>query len=126
MKYICLGYLDEGIWDAMSEDEQQGFIERYLAYDAELREHGYLVGGDALQSTRTATTVRYAEGRLIVTDGPFAESKEQLGGIIVLGARDLNHAIHLMAHHPLTRMGGSWEIRPADERINALYHSDER
>lgn len=126
MKYICLGYLDEEMWDAMSEDEQQGFVERCHAYDAELREHGYLVGGEALQSTRTATTVRYEEDRLIVTDGPFAESKEQLGGIIVLGARDLNHAIHLMAHHPLTRMGGSWEIRPADERINALYHSDER
>jgi hypothetical protein len=124
MKYICLGYLDEKLWDGMSEKEQKNFIDECLAYDKELRKNGHFVGGEALQSARTATTVRYKNGRPSITDGPFAETKEQLGGIMVLDAKDLNHAIKLMSNHPSTRMGGTWEIHPSDERINALYQPD--
>lgn len=125
MKYICLGYMDEKIWDAMSESERKAFVDESLAYDAELRKNGHFIGGEALQSVRTATTLRYKNGKVAVTDGPFAETKEQLGGIMVLEARDLNHAIQLMSKHPSLRMGGgSWEIRPADEQINALYQKD--
>ena len=121
MKYICLGYMEEKLWDTMSGSEQKTFVEKCLTYDSELRKNGHFVAGEALQSARTATTIRYRNGRPSVTDGPFAETKEQLGGILVLEARDLNHAIQLMSKHPSVSMGGSWEIRPADEQINALY-----
>jgi hypothetical protein len=126
MKYICLGYIEEKMWDGMSESEQKRFVDECLAYDSELRKGGYFSGGEALQSARTATTVRQKNGKLSITDGPFAETKEQLGGIMVLEARDLNHAIQLMSNHPSTRMGGTWEIRPSDEQINALYQEGDK
>jgi hypothetical protein len=124
MKYICLGYIEERMWDGWSEKEQKNFVDECLGYDGELRKNGHFVSGEALQSVRTATTVRQKSGKLVITDGPFAETKEQLGGIMVLEARDLNHAIQLMSKHPSVRMGGTWEIRPADEQINALYQPD--
>lgn len=123
MKYICLGYMEEKMWDSMNEREQKVFVDECLAYDSDLRKNGHFVGGEALQSVRTATTLRYKNGKVSVTDGPFAETKEQLGGIMILEARDLNHAIQLMSKHPSVGMGGSWEIRPADEEINNLYQS---
>ncbi|MEO0828124.1 MAG: YciI family protein [Cyanobacteria bacterium J06635_15] len=122
MKFICLGYLDETHWDAMSKAEQTTFMETCLAYDDELRRGGHFIGGEALQSIRHAATLRYQRGQVTVTDGPYAETKEQLGGILLLEARDLNHAIHLMSQHPGVRIG-PFEIRPADEEINALVGS---
>lgn len=121
MKYICLGYFDEKLWDGMSEREQKTFVDECFGYDRELRKNGHMIGGEALQGVRTATTIRYKDGKPVITDGPFAETKEQLGGIMILKARDLNHAIQLMSNHPSTRMGGTWEIRPANEQINELY-----
>jgi hypothetical protein len=121
MKYICLGYIEERMWDDWSDQDQKKFVDECLAYDAELRRNGNFVDGEALQSVKSATTVRMKNGKVAVTDGPFAETKEQLGGIMVLEAADLNHAIQLMSRHPSVRMGGTWEIRPADEQINALY-----
>lgn len=118
MKYICLGYLEEKKWDALSESEQEAFIKECFAYDDVLRRNGYFVGGEALQSARNAATLRWQNGNVSVTDGPFAETKEQLGGILVLEATDLNHAIQLMSKHPGVRLG-SFEVRPADEEINA-------
>jgi hypothetical protein len=115
MKYVCLGYMEESVWDAMSEKERDAHIAECLAYDEELRENGHVVGGEALQSVRSATTLRFRNGRVAVTDGPFAETKEQLGGILVLEARDLNHAIQLMSRHPGVRLGGSFEVRPTAE-----------
>ncbi len=126
MKYICLGYIDENMLNAKSEKEQKDFVDQCMMYDAELRKNGNFTGGEALQGVRTATTIRYKSGKPIITDGPFAETKEQLGGIMILEARDLNHAIQLMANHPSTRLGGTWEIRPADEQINALYQEGEK
>lgn len=121
MKYICLGYIEESAWERMSESEQKAFITNCFAYDNQLRESGAMVGGEALQSARAATTLRYKNGKVAVTDGPYAETKEQLGGILILEARDLNHAIEIMSKHPsLPLGGGSWEIRPADEQINEL------
>ncbi len=121
MKYICLGYIKEDMWNAWTEAEQKKFVDECISYDDELRKNGNFIDGEALQSVRTATTVRSKNGKVTVTDGPFAETKEQLGGIMVLEATDLNHAIQLMSRHPSVRMGGTWEIRPADEQINALY-----
>ena len=122
MKYICLGYISENMWDGMSEREQKTFVDDCLAYDRELRMNKNFVGGEALQSIRTATTIRSKNGKVVVTDGPFAETKEQLGGIMILEAKDLDHAIKLMSNHPSVRMGGTWEIRPLDESINELYN----
>lgn len=121
MKYICLGYLEENLWNSMSEKGQKTFVDDCLVYDKELRQGNHFVSGEALQSVRTATTIRQKSGKVSVTDGPFAETKEQLGGILVLEARDLDHAIQLMSRHPSVRMGGTWEIRPANEQINAQY-----
>ena len=126
MKYICLGYLDENLFNSFSEQQQKDFVDQCMMYDKELRKNRNFVGGEALQSIRTATTIRYKNGKPFITDGPFAETKEQLGGIMILEARDLNHAIQLMSNHPSTRMGGTWEIRPSNEEINALYQEKEK
>jgi hypothetical protein len=120
MKFICLGYTEEKKWDAMSKNERDAMIEECFAYDDVLRKHGHWVsGGGALQSVRTAKTLRWKDGRVMVTDGPYAETKEQLGGFGVLEARDMNRAIELMSKHPGVRFG-PFEIRPADEEIDAL------
>jgi hypothetical protein len=120
MKFICLGFHDESRWNAMSDDERSATMDRGLAYDAELRRGGHYLGGEALQSARDAATVRFRNGQVLVTDGPFAETKEQLGGILLLEARDVKHAVDLMARHPAVQMGTIFEIRAANEEINAL------
>jgi hypothetical protein len=125
MRYICLGYMDPQKWETMSESERNAFIDECLAYDDVLRKNGHFVGGEALQSPRTATTLRSQNGKISVTDGPYAETKEQLGGILVLEAKDLNHAIQLMSKHPGVR-GGSFEIRPAEDLTQMIYESSER
>jgi hypothetical protein len=119
MKFICLGYMQESKWDEMPERDRTALINRCFAYDDELRRSGHFVGGEALQSVRNAATLRYRQGQVAVTDGPYAETKEQLGGFLVLEARDLNHAIQLMSKHPGVRFG-PFEIRPVDEEIDAL------
>jgi len=115
MKYICLGYMEENKWDTMSESERDTMIKECFAYDDELRKNGHMIGGEMLQSVRNATTLRWKNGKVSVTDGPFAETKEQLGGILVLEADDLNHAIRLMSKHPGVRLGGCFEIRPTED-----------
>jgi hypothetical protein len=119
MKFLCLGYLDEATWAEMPEIERESFMERCFAYDDELRRGGHFLQGEALRHAGSGATVRWRGGQVVVTDGPYAESKEQIGGILFLEARDLNHAIELMAKHPGVP-GGGFEIRPADEEINAL------
>jgi hypothetical protein len=84
-----------------------------------LKKNGHFVQGEALQSTEKAVTLRWRNGKVSVTDGPYAETKEQLGGILVLEATDMNHAIELMSKHPGVRLGGPFEIRPVDEEITA-------
>ena len=121
MKFICLGYIDEKMWNGWSEQEQKKFVDECSAYDDELRNKQHFVRGEALQSATMAATLRQNNGKVVVTDGPFAETKEQLGGIMVLEAKDLDHAIQLMSKHPSVRMGGTWEIRPANEQMNARY-----
>ena len=94
-------------------------MEECFAYDDELRRGGHFLGGEALQSARKAVTLRFKNGSLNVTDGPYAETKEMLGGILLLEARDLNQALELMSKHPRVEVG-PFEIRPADEAINQL------
>src|SRR5687768_15930845 len=118
MKYLCLGYHEEAKWAAMSEGERRALVEESLAYEALLRRNGHCLEGTALRGARTATTLRFADGgRMSITDGPFAETKEQLGGVMVLEAADLNHAIALLSQLPCMRVGGSLEIRPINEDL---------
>jgi hypothetical protein len=120
MKYICLGYIEDGKLDKLSPAEQKAMMEECFAYDDELRKGGHFAGGEALQGPRTAATLRWQDGKVSVTDGPYAETKEQIGGILLLEARDLNHAIQLMSKHPGVRLGGPFEIRPSAEAINEV------
>lgn len=124
MKYICLGYIEEGKWEALSESERETLMDECFAYDDILREGGHFVAGEALQSARKATTLQWRNGKVSITDGPYAETKEQLGGILVLEARDLNHAIQLMSRHPGVK-AGPFEIRPADD-LSAMVAASER
>jgi len=120
MKFVCLGYMEEDKWQRMSENERKAMIDECFAYDDELRKNGHFIGGEALQSARTAATLRWKNGKVLVTDGPYAETKEQLGGILLLEARDLLHAIELMSKHPGVRLGGPFEIRAADASIGEM------
>ncbi|MEX0778000.1 MAG: YciI family protein [Phycisphaeraceae bacterium] len=120
MRYICLGYIEDGKWEGMSESQRNQMMEECFTYDDELRRGGHFAGGEALQSARNAVTLRYENGKVAVTDGPYAETKEQIGGILILEANDLNHAIQLMSKHPGVRLGGPFEIRPAVEGFGEL------
>ncbi len=119
MKFVCMGFIEEAKWESLSEQEGQRMMEECFAYDDELRRGGHFLGGEALQTARNAVTLRIKNGSVDVTDGPYAETKEMLGGILLLEARDLNHAIALMSRHPGVKMG-PFEIRPADEQTNEL------
>jgi hypothetical protein len=111
MKYVCLVYLVESEMNAMTRTEAQACTEESLAYDDSLRRAGHLVVAHALQPVETATTIRVRSGKLSATDGPFAETKEQLGGFLLIDARDLNEAIQVASKVPMARHG-SIEIRP--------------
>jgi len=111
MKYICLGYIEPNKFESMSESERNAMLDECFDYDNELRKNGHFAAGEALQGPNTATTLSGKNGKVSVTDGPYAETKEQLGGILVLEARDLNHAIQLMSKHPGVK-AGPFEIRP--------------
>lgn len=119
MKYVCLGFIDEKKFAELPPEVTQGLMEECFAYDDELRRGGHFIGGEALDTVRNAVTLRMKGGQVEVTDGPYAETKETLGGILLLEARDLNHAIALMSKHPGVKIG-PFEIRPADESINEL------
>jgi hypothetical protein len=125
MKYICLGYIEENKWETMSESERNAMMDECFNYDDVLRENGHFAGGHALQGPRNAITLRWQGGKVLVTDGPYAETKEQLGGILVLEATDLNHAIQLMSKHPGVK-AGPFEIRPAADLTEMIYESEQR
>ena len=124
MPYICLGYLDGQQWEAMAERERNALMDACFAYEEVLRQHGHLVGEKALQSAQHATTLRYQNGKVSLTDGPYTETKAQVGGILILEATDLNHAIQLIAKHPGVQ-AGPCEIRPAAD-VSALVTASER
>ena len=125
MKYICLGYIAPNKFETMTESERNAMVDECFAYDDVLRKNGHFTGGEALQSAHTATTLRWKNGKVSVTDGPYAETKEQLGGILVLEARDMNHAIQLMSKHPGVK-AGPFEIRPAADLIEMIRESEQR
>ena len=125
MKYICLGYIEPNKFETMSESERRATLDECFTYDDALRKNGHFAGGEALQGPRTATTLRWRNGKVSITDGPYAETKEQLGGILILEARDLDHAIQLMSNHPGVKLG-PFEIRPAADLTEMLRESEHR
>jgi hypothetical protein len=114
VQYLCLIYEDEGEWQKMPQAESNTIVNEYSAYTKSIRSSGHLVGGNALRPTQTATTVRVRKGKIATTDGPFAETREQLGGYYLVQARDLNEAIQLAARIPGAR-SGAVEVRPVME-----------
>ena len=127
MKYICLGYLEPGKFENMSESERNNVLDECFSYNDELRKNGYLLAEEPLQPPDTAVTLDWKNGKVAVTDGPYAETKEQLGGIQVLEARDLNHAIQLISQSPGLRLGcGIIEIRPAADISELVKASEQR
>jgi hypothetical protein len=117
--------MDPNKWKGLSETEIHGFMDECFTYDDVLRENGHFAGGDALQGPESAVTLRFQGGKVAVTDGPYAETKEQLGGILILEAKDLNHAIQLMSKHPGVR-NGPFEIRPAADLSEMVRESEKR
>ena len=97
MKYICSEYIEPGKLPEMTEEQQQSMLDECFEYDDHLRASGYLAAGEG--PPETALTLYWKNGKVATTDGPYAESKEQLGGKLVLEARDLNHAIQLISQH---------------------------
>ena len=125
MKYICLGYIEPNKFENLSETERNAMIDECFTYDDELRKNGHFAGGHALQGPQSATTLRWKNGKASITDGPYAETKEQIGGILILEARDLNHAIQLMSKHPGVK-AGPFEIRPAADLGEMIRESEQR
>ncbi|HKP30119.1 MAG TPA: YciI family protein [Gemmatimonadales bacterium] len=111
MQYLCLIYSDETMWPKMSRQDAESMMSEYMAFTAKTKESGHYLGGNRLQPTHTATSVRIRNGSLSATDGPFAETKEQLGGYYLIEAKDLNDAIQVASRIPGARVG-TIEVRP--------------
>jgi len=114
MRYLCLIYDNEQAWEKMPKEEADAVFGEYFSFTEGIKQAGQHLGGEALQPTPTATTVRVRNGKVQTTDGPFAETKEQLGGYYLIDARDLNDAIQVAAKIPSARYG-SIEVRPIME-----------
>jgi hypothetical protein len=111
MKYLCLIYESEQAFAALSEEESGRVMTEYFSFTEEIAKSGHLIAGEALEPVASATTVRVRQGKVTTTDGPFAETKEQLGGYYLIEARDLNDAVHVAARIPGAR-SGCVEVRP--------------
>jgi hypothetical protein len=122
MKYLCLVYIEEKKLNALSKSEMDALVADALAYDDELRKSGHYIVSDALQAVEAATTLRHRNGKVSITDGPFAETKEQLGGFILIEARDLNEALHVASKIPPGRIG-SIEVRPVKDLKEPTMHA---
>ncbi len=114
MKYLCLVYVNEKKFEGFTEEDGNALIRESLAYDDVLRAGGHYITSNALDSVQSAATVRVENGAAVISDGPFAETKEHLGGFILVDARDLNDAIRLATKIPMARMG-CIEVRPTIE-----------
>ena len=119
MKFVCMGYAGEAQFEQTPKAELDAMIEACLAYDDELMAKGHFIGGRALQSSDKTVTLRFQNGNPVATDGPYAEAKEVIGGILILEARDMAEAVELMLKHPGVRFG-PFEIRPVDEDFEAF------
>ena len=114
MKYLCLIYDEEKKLHAMTKSEADNLMQEYFAFTKAIEQSGHLLGGNDLQPVQNATTVRVRSGKVSTTDGPFAETKEQLGGYYLVEAADLNEAIQIAARIPSAKLGAI-EVRPVQE-----------
>ena len=114
MKYLCLIYYEEKKLAAMPKSEGDSFMGEYFTFTEGIQKSGHMIAGEALQPISSATTVRIRNGKMSTTDGPFAETKEQLGGFYLINAKDLNDAIQVASKIPSARIG-SIEVRPVQE-----------
>lgn len=112
MRYLCLGYIEPGKLEGLTEDERHAMLDQCFEYNDHLRANGHVVAEVTLQPPETAVSLYWEDGAVATIDGPCAETREQLGGFHILEARDLNHAIQLMSQHPGLKCG-TMEIRPA-------------
>jgi hypothetical protein len=126
MKYICLGYYDPAKHASMTEDERNAMFDEGFEYDDYLRANWHAGAGIALQPSETVLTLSWKNGKVATTDGPYTETKEQLGGFGVLEARDMNHAIQLVSQHPSLKYGALFEIRPAGDLNEMIRKSEQR
>ncbi len=126
MKYICLGYYDPAKHAGMTDDERNAMFDECFEYDDHLRANGHFAAGEALQPPETGLTLYWKNGKVATTDGPYAETKETLGGILVLEARDMNHAIQLMSQHPAVKYGTIFEIRATGDISEITKASEQR
>lgn len=120
MKFVCLGCLDKETWGKLSPAEQQALVKACTDFDEELAAKGHFADGFALQDSAAATTIRWKGGKASLVDGPFAETKEMLGGILILEAKDMAEALAIMSRHPGIRIG-PFEIRPVDQEFMAQH-----
>ena len=118
MKYLCLIYDNEKEWAKFPKDVQDKYMGEYMAFGDSIKKSDQYVGANQLQPTSTATVVRSRNGKVSTTDGPYAETKEQLGGYYLIEAKDLNDAIKVASRIPSVR-SGSIEVRPIVERTSA-------
>jgi hypothetical protein len=116
MKYLCLAYEAEETFTSMSSTEWEALREETLAYVDSLQKSGRLILTNALQSARTASMVRVRSGEVLITDGPFAETREQIGGFFLIEAKDKNEAIQIASKWPGARFGNI-EVRPVEEAL---------
>jgi hypothetical protein len=126
MKYVCFGYYDRSKFEGMTAAEQEAMFDTCLDYDDHLRASGHWAGGEALQPAETALTLYWKNGKIETAGGPYAETREQLGGFLVLEARDMNHAVQLIGRHPALAYGNTFEIRPAAEMGEIVKASEQR
>ena len=127
MKYVCLGYFPPGKFEQMTDDERNAILDECFEHNDHLRANGHLVAEVPLQPPETALTLYWKNGKVATTDGPYAETKEQLGGIQILEARDLNHAVQLVSQQPGFKYGlGPVEIRPVAGINEMMKESEQR
>jgi hypothetical protein len=126
VKYLCFGYYDKSKFEGMTETERNAMFDTCLEYDDHLKASGNWAGGEALQGPETILTLSRKDGQLTTTDGPYAETKEHLGGVLVLEARDMNHALQLMGQHPALTYGNIFEIRPVADMDEVIKTSEQR
>jgi len=126
VKYFCFGYYDKDKFDRMTESERNSMFDTCFEYDEHLRANGHWAGGEGLQPAENAMTLYWKNEKVAITDGPYVETKEQLGGLLILEARDMNHAVQLMSQHPALPYGNTFEIRPAADMSEIVNASEQR
>ena len=128
MKYLCLGYIKPGTFEGMTDEERHAVLDDCFEHNDHLRANGHLVAEVPLEPPETAVTLYWKDGEVLTTDGPYAETKEQLGGLQILEARDLNHAIQLLSQHPggMKYELGPNEIRPLADLSEISKESEQR